>query len=67
MLKNLLCKISAESPQFRFIPHDINPVTNLDTMKYIIVAQNIFLEEMDIVLITWILKLVEIAVMDSFK
>ena len=36
-------------------------------MKYIIVAQNIFLEEMDIVLITWILKLVEIAVMDSFK
>ena len=53
MLKNLLCKISSENILgLKFIPYCLDKQTNQRTLREIMFQQNIFLNEMAIVLIT---------------
>ena len=49
MLKNLLCKISSEDPNLKFIPYGLNILTTDNTMRRIIQTQNTFLSNMAIV------------------
>ena len=51
MLKNLLCQISSENIlDLKFIPYGLVKQTNKNTLREIILQQNIFLNEMAIVL-----------------
>ena len=67
MLKNLLCKISSEDPNFKFIPYGLNILTTDNTMRRIILTQKTFLSNMAIVPINVILQKDEPHVMESFK
>ena len=67
MLNNLLCKISSEDPNVKFIPYGLNTPTTDNTMRRIILTQNIFLSNMAIIPINGILQKDESQVMESFK
>ena len=50
MLKTLLCKISSDSSNdTKFIPYGLKTITKKETMREIVIQQNIFLNESNIV------------------
>ena len=60
-------QISSEDPHFKFIPYGLNTPTTDNTIRRIILTQNIFLSNMAIVPINSILQKDEPQVMESFK
>ena len=66
-VKESTVQISSEDLHFKFISYGLNSITSPTTTRQIILRQNIFLDEMDIIPINGILQKDELQVMDSFK